>query len=151
MLRLGTERVLVPTTDDRIFTLARSSVSTSTQRETCSSLHSHRTTPVSTGSIDQHCDWCPTTVKHQRTSQYADRYLGGRSNSSVDWSFVFLEYEQKIVAWADDSLVSVCFSCTKPFGFSRRKHHCRLDGFVVCNPCSHFLLFSVARKSCSFC
>ncbi len=60
--------------------------------------------------------------------------------------FSFLEFEQDIVEWIDESKVSLCPSCAKPFGLSRRKHHCRLDGFVICNQCSQFLPFSIARK-----
>ncbi|CAF1650816.1 unnamed protein product, partial [Adineta ricciae] len=55
------------------------------------------------------------------------------------------KYEQRIVDWLDDSKVSLCPSCAKSFGLSRRKHHCRLDGFVICNECSQFLPFSMAR------
>ncbi len=57
-----------------------------------------------------------------------------------------IEFEQDIVEWVDDSKVSLCPSCAKPFGLSRRKHHCRLDGFVICNQCSQYLPFSIARK-----
>jgi rabenosyn-5 len=60
--------------------------------------------------------------------------------------FLFIEYEQRIVEWLDHSKVSLCPSCAKPFGLSRRKHHCRLDGFVICDDCSQFLSFSMARK-----
>ncbi|CAF2387201.1 unnamed protein product [Rotaria sp. Silwood2] len=55
------------------------------------------------------------------------------------------KYEQEIVEWIDDSKVSLCPSCAKSFSLSRRKHHCRLDGFVICDQCSRFLLFSKAR------
>jgi rabenosyn-5 len=61
-------------------------------------------------------------------------------------NFVVLEFEQDIVQWIDESKVSLCPSCAKTFGLSRRKHHCRLDGFVVCSQCSQFLPFSIARK-----
>ncbi|CAF0818412.1 unnamed protein product [Rotaria sp. Silwood1] len=55
------------------------------------------------------------------------------------------KYEQEIVEWIDDSKVSLCPSCAKSFSLSRRKHHCRLDGFVICDQCSRFLLYSKAR------
>ncbi|CAF1240986.1 unnamed protein product [Rotaria sordida] len=55
------------------------------------------------------------------------------------------KYEQSIVAWMEDSVASICASCSKSFGLSRRKHHCRLDGLVICNQCSQFLSFSIAR------
>jgi rabenosyn-5 len=55
------------------------------------------------------------------------------------------KFEQDIVEWMDESKVSLCPSCAKTFGLSRRKHHCRLDGFVVCKQCTQFLPFSIAR------
>jgi len=55
------------------------------------------------------------------------------------------KYEQDIIAWVDESKVSLCPSCAKSFGIARRKHHCRLDGFVICNQCSQFLPFPMAR------
>ncbi|CAF3945844.1 unnamed protein product [Rotaria magnacalcarata] len=56
------------------------------------------------------------------------------------------KYEQGIIPWMEDSVVSICSSCSASFGFSRRKHHCRLDGLVICNQCSRFILFSIARR-----
>ncbi|CAF2687300.1 unnamed protein product [Rotaria sp. Silwood2] len=55
------------------------------------------------------------------------------------------KYEQNIVSWMEDSVASTCASCCKSFGLSRRKHHCRLHGSVICNQCSQFLSFSIAR------
>ena len=46
----------------------------------------------------------------------------------------------------EDSIVSICSSCSKSFGLYRRKHHCRLDGSVICNLCSQFLSFSIASR-----
>eukprot|EP00808_Paulinella_micropora_P020149 g78770.t1 len=40
------------------------------------------------------------------------------------------------VLWeADDARVN-CPVCDKAFGFFRRKHHCRMCGRIVCDPCS---------------
>jgi rabenosyn-5 len=50
------------------------------------------------------------------------------------------------VQWKEDTVASICASCLKSFGLIRRKHHCRLDGTVICNQCSRFLSFSIARK-----
>ncbi len=60
--------------------------------------------------------------------------------------YIFIEYEQGIVTWMEDSVTSICASCSKSFGLFGRKHHCRLDGYVICNQCSRFLSFSIARK-----
>lgn len=41
--------------------------------------------------------------------------------------------------WADDSSVSNCHNCNKPFTIFFRKHHCRLCGRIFCYKCSdHF-------------
>lgn len=42
------------------------------------------------------------------------------------------DYERLVVAWTDDSLVTLCPDCTKAFGMLRRKHHCRLCGSIIC-------------------
>ncbi|CAF0919780.1 unnamed protein product [Didymodactylos carnosus] len=55
------------------------------------------------------------------------------------------KYEQDVVEWLDDTSVKLCPSCAKQFGISKRKHHCRLCGFVMCNNCSEFLPFLKAR------
>jgi hypothetical protein len=60
--------------------------------------------------------------------------------------FFFIEYEQNIITWMEDSITSICASCSKSFGLFGRKHHCRLDGLVICTQCSRFLSFSIARK-----
>ena len=48
----------------------------------------------------------------------------------------FLRYEKTVVEWVQDSLVKKCPDCGEGFGFTRRRHHCRLCGGVVCAPCS---------------
>jgi hypothetical protein len=45
-------------------------------------------------------------------------------------------YEKTVVEWVQDSLVKKCPDCGEGFGFTRRRHHCRLCGGVVCAPCS---------------
>ncbi|UJR09952.1 hypothetical protein I4U23_014175 [Adineta vaga] len=55
------------------------------------------------------------------------------------------KYELSIVPWVEDSITSQCGSCSKSFGISKRKHHCRLDGRVICSQCSRLLSFSIAR------
>ncbi len=42
--------------------------------------------------------------------------------------------------------VRLCPNCAKSFSLLNRKHHCRLCGAIMCNKCSKFLSFSLARK-----
>lgn len=42
----------------------------------------------------------------------------------------------KNVQWVPDSQRKACAICDQPFGVMRRRHHCRLCGEVVCDPCS---------------
>ncbi|ELU11604.1 hypothetical protein CAPTEDRAFT_181514 [Capitella teleta] len=55
-------------------------------------------------------------------------------------------FEKNIVPWAPDSCVNLCTTCGKSFGLTRRRHHCRLCGGVMCSRCSQFLPHSYARK-----
>jgi hypothetical protein len=42
------------------------------------------------------------------------------------------ELEQSVVTWEEDGKVSKCPFCQQEFGWSFRKHHCRICGRVVC-------------------
>lgn len=56
------------------------------------------------------------------------------------------EFEKSIVPWVPDQDVPLCPGCAKSFGISRRRHHCRLCGGVMCNACSFFMSYEFARK-----
>ncbi|CAI4228345.1 unnamed protein product [Auanema sp. JU1783] len=56
------------------------------------------------------------------------------------------DFEREIVPWLDDRDSTVCPSCAAKFGLTRRRHHCRLCGKVMCHQCSRFLSFLSARK-----
>ncbi|KAK4884394.1 hypothetical protein RN001_000665 [Aquatica leii] len=53
--------------------------------------------------------------------------------------------EQELVVWLDGSTVSRCPSCTASFNITRRQHHCRLCGSIMCNSCSYFLPYEIAK------
>jgi hypothetical protein len=40
--------------------------------------------------------------------------------------------------WVPDAEAPNCMQCATEFGFFTRRHHCRLCGAVVCDPCSTF-------------
>ncbi|XP_050424363.1 rabenosyn-5 [Adelges cooleyi] len=56
-------------------------------------------------------------------------------------------HEQSVVHWLDGTDVKRCPECTKSFNITRRQHHCRLCGTIVCNECSCFLPFSKAYEA----
>jgi len=56
------------------------------------------------------------------------------------------DYERTVVTWTDDSMVTLCPDCHKPFGMLRRKHHCRLCGTIICADCSLGLELDVCLK-----
>lgn len=56
------------------------------------------------------------------------------------------QHEQELVAWIDGTNVKRCPSCAASFNITRRQHHCRLCGTIMCNSCSFFLTYEVARK-----
>lgn len=53
--------------------------------------------------------------------------------------------EKQVVQWVNDSDVRLCPSCAKSFNLTRRRHHCRLCGAIMCNGCSQFLDYEEAR------
>ena len=54
-------------------------------------------------------------------------------------------HEQSIVPWINEKDVALCPSCAKSFGMTRRKHHCRLCGAVMCEDCSAKVSFDLAQ------
>ncbi|KAI0033840.1 hypothetical protein K488DRAFT_12415, partial [Vararia minispora EC-137] len=43
--------------------------------------------------------------------------------------------------WIPDAKTDACMRCAKPFGWRRRRHHCRLCGRCVCSTCSGSTFF----------
>ncbi|CAI2351232.1 unnamed protein product [Caenorhabditis sp. 36 PRJEB53466] len=55
------------------------------------------------------------------------------------------EFEREIVPWLDDAEAIFCPLCAARFGLTRRRHHCRLCGRVLCHSCSKFLSYESAK------
>jgi len=55
-------------------------------------------------------------------------------------------YEQAIVSWLPEESVKLCPNCAKSFNLTRRKHHCRLCGSIMCADCSDYVSFELARR-----
>ena len=53
--------------------------------------------------------------------------------------------EKQVVVWVNDGDVRLCPSCAKSFNLTRRRHHCRLCGAIMCNACSQFIDYEEAR------
>lgn len=48
--------------------------------------------------------------------------------------------------WMNDSFVSDCLNCFKPFTAFRRKHHCRFCGQIFCSRCTLFISYSQYKE-----
>ncbi|XP_050068662.1 rabenosyn-5 [Anopheles maculipalpis] len=55
-------------------------------------------------------------------------------------------HEQSKVPWIDGKLVKLCPTCAKSFGITRRQHHCRVCGSVMCDGCSRYLTLEEAGR-----
>nr|XP_027202598.1 rabenosyn-5-like [Dermatophagoides pteronyssinus] len=56
-------------------------------------------------------------------------------------------HEQSIVDWVDETIVPLCPSCANKFNIiTRKRHHCRLCGAVMCTKCSEFISFKFAYE-----
>lgn len=68
-------------------------------------------------------------------SKIAEVFDGDASVVSASSSPVVVMLSRR--HWISDRSKRVCMSCTRPFNVvTRRKHHCRLCGAVVCDACS---------------
>lgn len=56
------------------------------------------------------------------------------------------QHEQQLVPWVDGNLVKLCPNCARKFNITRRQHHCRLCGSVMCFDCSRYLNVIVAAS-----
>lgn len=56
-------------------------------------------------------------------------------------------HEQSIVPWLDGKDVPRCPNCTRSFNpITKRQHHCRLCGCIMCHECSFFLPLNKAKQ-----
>ncbi|EFO26560.1 FYVE zinc finger family protein [Loa loa] len=55
-------------------------------------------------------------------------------------------FERETVPWVTDCDVLRCRTCCMKFSLTKRRHHCRLCGEIICRACSQFLSFVDARK-----
>ena len=55
-------------------------------------------------------------------------------------------HEQSVVTWLPEEDVKLCPNCARSFNITRRKHHCRLCGAVMCADCSDSVSFDLANR-----
>ncbi|XP_052286153.1 rabenosyn-5-like isoform X11 [Dreissena polymorpha] len=55
-------------------------------------------------------------------------------------------FEKSVVHWQPDNEVNICRFCNRSFSMTRRRHHCRLCGGIMCDRCSQFLTHAYAKK-----
>ncbi|KAL3851951.1 hypothetical protein ACJMK2_015641 [Sinanodonta woodiana] len=55
-------------------------------------------------------------------------------------------FEKTVVMWMPDADLKHCPTCGRKFSITKRRHHCRLCGSIMCDRCSHFLTYEYARK-----
>ncbi|XP_055600256.1 rabenosyn-5 [Uranotaenia lowii] len=103
--------------------------------------------------VGEHCDHLCyfKAVRNPRLERYAsetnkliirlDKLLDGLPNDPDARK----KHEQSKVPWIDGKLVKLCPSCAKSFGLTRRQHHCRVCGSVMCDGCSFHLSFEESR------
>lgn len=48
--------------------------------------------------------------------------------------------------WMNDSFVSECANCSRPFTAFRRKHHCRFCGQIFCSACTLFISYTQYKQ-----
>lgn len=90
-----------------------------------------------------------TAAVRQVRARRVDRYVGQSNKLLVRLTKLVVDApsdpemrkarEKALVPWADDGDVKLCPSCAKSFSISRRRHHCRLCGGIMCQLCSEFL------------
>ena len=81
-----------------------------------------------------------STTDGETTTSSASSRTGHTRSASMSSLFASsaslpLLEEYHAPVWVPDSLVSRCKRCSEPFSFWRRKHHCRLCGYVFCATC----------------
>ena len=55
-------------------------------------------------------------------------------------------HEQAVVSWLPEEVVKLCPNCARSFNLTRRKHHCRLCGSIMCSDCSDNVQFDMAKR-----
>eukprot|EP00505_MAST-04D_sp_SCG-Rhode-Island_P002898 Stramenopile-MAST_4_protein_2898 len=67
-------------------------------------------------------------------------YSGVRSSEAeVEEEFEYTLHKLRKMhppTWVPDTSAQSCYACARPFDWLRRKHHCRLCGYIFCGECT---------------
>jgi hypothetical protein len=72
----------------------------------------------------------PPNQRRRRSSADETYYLVENAGDALD--------ERRRHKWAHDDISNKCLGCELPFGFFRRRHHCRSCGGLFCYECSGY-------------
>jgi len=71
----------------------------------------------------------------------------GQGQSITQTTFEHIEVSQ----WQSDKEIRFCAICSSPFSTTRRKHHCRKCGLVICSTCSDNWKVNKDYRMCKDC
>uniref|UniRef100_A0A8C8S093 FYVE, RhoGEF and PH domain containing 2 n=1 Tax=Pelusios castaneus TaxID=367368 RepID=A0A8C8S093_9SAUR len=76
--------------------------------------------------------------KEKRTESFKAA-VHGPDGEAQEFSLKSEERGRRAPQWVRDKLVTMCMRCKEPFNaITRRRHHCRACGYVVCARCSDY-------------
>lgn len=80
------------------------------------------------------------SVSKLKVNELEDRERRQKQLRSSDLSLQSPSEVGSAGIWAPDSIATHCTACSKEFGLTRRKHHCRSCGEIFCKGCSEHTL-----------
>ncbi|XP_014376163.1 FYVE, RhoGEF and PH domain-containing protein 2 isoform X1 [Alligator sinensis] len=77
--------------------------------------------------------------KNEKRNESFKTAVHGLDVEAQDFSYKTEELGRRAPQWVRDKLVTMCMRCKEPFNaITRRRHHCRACGYVVCGRCSDY-------------
>nr|XP_056700793.1 FYVE, RhoGEF and PH domain-containing protein 2 [Euleptes europaea] len=102
-----------------------------------------RTLELQARSQEDMNDWIKAFLsaidKKKKRSESFTLAIQGTEGGTQDFSCQSEELGKRAPQWVRDKLVTMCMRCKEPFNaITRRRHHCRACGYVVCARCSEY-------------
>lgn len=73
----------------------------------------------------------------QTRSQHEKRAWVGAIRHAIEHAKIRTEKAPSVAVWTHNTATNKCMLCQKEFSMTRRRHHCRSCGKLVCDPCSN--------------